>query len=335
MKLHKNYAARVARKASTEPSAKELEAINAYTIAPLEAGDVYVMRAYLAHNAIDRDGEAFNQELLDDFARTLPGKGLFIRHPGGFDGDSGPGVGRWFAAKVVQMNQLEAKQLLGVPDLTWPPGVDNGQAFVLEAAAYIPVAEKNAGLLADLRAGIASDVSIGFSASSRREITDGQGHPVAVELLGPGEALEGSLVWLGAQPGAATHKAAGAALTGDAAAAEIARLKAANADLERRLAVAYKMYHRQTMQVLESGGEPAPAIEVDLGDAGANMAAFGDPRGKLATEAREAKAGGEDNVYLWLAEQERKRQRATQPAPAEGKDLASPFDNPLVLGAPD
>ena len=199
-------------KAAGEPSGDQLARINRYALAELSTEQVYVRTAYLAHNGIDRDREAFDSALLADFARTLPGKGLFVRHPGGWDGDSGPGVGRWFEAQVVRMSLDEARAALRQPGLRFPPGVE--EAELLEASFYVPRTGKNADLIADVDAGVAADVSIGFSAS-RRSVIEQDGAEIGWTIHGPGEALEGSLVWLGAQPGARVAKAAGGRNEGD------------------------------------------------------------------------------------------------------------------------
>lgn len=193
-------------KSAGSPSTEQLAAINTLALATLAAADVYVRTAYLAHNAIDRDGEVFDDAVLDDFARTLPGKGLFVRHPGGWDGDSGPGIGRWFAARVVSLPMDEARAALREPGLKFPASAQ--MAKLLEASFFIPRSAKNADMLVDLDAGVAGDVSIGFRAADRAGVQDASGNIVAQRILGPGEAMEGSLVWLGAQPGARVTKAA-------------------------------------------------------------------------------------------------------------------------------
>lgn len=193
-----------AKAANGKPSSEQLAAINVYALDELTADQVYVRTAYLAHNGIDRDNEVFDGALLRDFARSLPGKGLFVRHPGGWDGDSGPGVGRWFEARVVQMSMDEARTALGEPNLQWPDGTE--QAELLEAGYYLPRSDKNTDLIVDVNAGVASYVSIGFQSSQRTDIMDANGNVIARRLHAPGEALEGSLVWLGAQPGARTVK---------------------------------------------------------------------------------------------------------------------------------
>lgn len=194
-------------KSAGDPSAEQLAAIREYTLADLPAEKLYVRTFVVAHNAIDRDRECFDEGLLGDFARTLPGKGLFVRHPSGWDGDSGPGKGRWFAAKLERMPIEEARTLLRAPDLQWPPGVQT--AVLLQADAYLIRTASNADMLEEIDGGVVGDVSVGFNAKDRERITDGEGRELnAYRLLGPGEALEASLVWLGAQPGARAIKGA-------------------------------------------------------------------------------------------------------------------------------
>lgn len=193
------------RKAA-QPNDAQLAAINGYAVEAQTADSVYVRTAWAGHNAIDRDGEVIDDALLMDIARTLPGKGLFVRHPSGWDGDSGPGVGRIFESRVVEMTLDEARTALREPTLQWPPGVET--ARLLETSFYIPRTDKHAGLIGDMDAGVAGDVSLGFRPGDRADIADGAGNRIARRLLGPGEGYELSLVWLGAQPGARVHKAA-------------------------------------------------------------------------------------------------------------------------------
>lgn len=193
-------------KSTGNPSSEELATINTFALRQLSASEVYARSMVLAHNAIDRDGDVFDSALLDDFAKTLPGKGLFVKHPMGWDGDSGPGVGLFYRAKVTMMSQDAARTLMKQPDLRWPTPDEN--AFLLEADFFIMKTEHNNELISKIDGGIAAYVSVGFNAQQRTDVTDGNGNVIARRLLAPGEALEGSLVWLGAQPGARIHKSA-------------------------------------------------------------------------------------------------------------------------------
>ena len=191
------------------PTPVQMAGINQYTLKELHPEDVYVRSVYLAHNAIDRDQEVFDDALLDDFARTLPGKGFFVKHPMGWDGESGPGEGLWFEAKVLSMPIEDARALLG-EDIVFPPGTT--EAKLLEASRYMLRLDydiANRKLIDKMDAGIAGHHSIGFGAKGRTPIVDEFGNTVAQRLMGPGEAREASVVWLGAQPGARAFKDAG------------------------------------------------------------------------------------------------------------------------------
>lgn len=192
-------------KSAGVPSDAQLSLIRRYTLAEIAVEDLYVRTFAIAHNAVDRDSEVIDDALLADFARTLPGKGLFVRHPLGFDGDSGPGEGRWFDARVERMTLDAARELLREPTLTLPPG--RTDVTLLYGDAYIARTDDNAALLKKIDAGVAGDVSIGFNFRDTERVLDDEGRELNIyRYLGPGEALEASLVWLGAQPGARAVK---------------------------------------------------------------------------------------------------------------------------------
>ncbi len=162
-------------------------------IAPEE---VLVVNALLAHTRKDRSHEKFTKAYLDRFAETLPGKGLLIGH----NYEHSP-VGRWIDAEVRAA----------------------GNDHELHAKFYVKSTSDMAG---DIRLGIAKDVSIGFIPDQRLcdlcgkdyesgySSREGCQHQAGTEYDGKlceltyggdtrkVEALEGSLVWLGCQPGA-------------------------------------------------------------------------------------------------------------------------------------
>ena len=208
MSLQKNFNLRVKAHGDGSPSDDQLALINGFALKELSADDVYVRTYYAGHNGIDRDREVFDDALLSDFASTLVGKGLFVRHPGGWDGDSGPGEGKIFSAAVIDVSIDEARTMLREPNLKFPPGTE--RAKILEVSAYILRLdnEESKTLIAKIDGGVAGFVSLGFSASRREPIEDGTGSFIAQRLMSPGEGYELSLVWLGAQPGARAAKAA-------------------------------------------------------------------------------------------------------------------------------
>lgn len=185
----------------------QLAKINSYAVVPLKKEDVHYVQLLMAHNGIDRDQERFSEDMLADFARTLPGKGFFVEgHPGGWRGQGGPGEGLHFDCRVVQMTPEEfmakTNEAIKLPD-----GVT--MCHCLMSDAYILALESNADTRKKMNAGIIRFSSIGFKAPFY-SITDDNGNHIYGEYRPKGEALEGSLVWLGAQPGAGVMKSAGA-----------------------------------------------------------------------------------------------------------------------------
>jgi hypothetical protein len=299
--LHKSLTLCI--KAAGDPTADQLAAIRPYMLADLPPEQLYVRTFALAHNAIDRDDEAFDDSLLADFARTLPGKGLFIKHPSGWDGDSGPGEGRFFHAELQTMSHAEARTLLRQPDLTWPPGVTT--ATILMASAYMVRTEGNKDLLLKADAGIVSDVSIGFTAKRGDYFRDEAGREMqARRLTSPGEALEGSLVWLGAQPGARAIK--GASRTEETDMPTQQELDAANTratDFENKFKAA-EPSHSVIVKAREALGDNAHLIEKpgELADAVKAGQAFRDSLiDTIVKGEREAGLCGDDEESVAAA----------------------------------
>jgi hypothetical protein len=196
----------LACKAAGAPDADTLAKIRPFTLRDFGADELYVRTFVIAHNAIDRDDEAFDEPFLDVLARTLPGKGAFERHPMSYDGDTGLPEGLWFEAYTQRMAQADARTLLRTPDLQFPP--DRTDAVLLFAGMYMPVTDDNKSIRSKIDAGLGF-VSVGFLAESRTPIKDSAGREMQARRIGGnGEALEASLVWLGAQPGARAVKSA-------------------------------------------------------------------------------------------------------------------------------
>jgi hypothetical protein len=119
----------------------QLARINAYAIVPLKKEEVHYVQLLMAHNGIDRDVERFSEELLADFARTLPGKGFFVEgHPGGWSGHGGPGEGLHFDTRVVPMTPEEFKAKTG-ETIKLPEGVSMVSALMSDA--YILALDSN------------------------------------------------------------------------------------------------------------------------------------------------------------------------------------------------
>ena len=177
-----------------------LVAINSFALIKLTEDDVYVRKFLLAHNAIDRDRERFSEDILEDFAATLPGKSLLMGHK-----RPDPGKGLFFAAHTEEMTPEQFKALTG-DEAKLPEGVT--KVKVLIALAYMVKAGFNDELMQNIDAGIFRHVSIHFAASDLVAIQkEVEGPVLFYEFKAPGEAREGSFVWLGAQPGATAQKA--------------------------------------------------------------------------------------------------------------------------------
>ncbi len=181
----------------------QLARINSYAPKALKAEEVYYRSVLLCHNGIDRDNERFSDELLDAFAATAPGKGFFTEgHPGWRD--QSPGKGRIFDAHTESIAPEKFLTLTG-EKLVLPDGVTMGKVLIIDF--YMLKLASNADTQANIDGGIYCFASIGFSAPLYG-ITDERGNEIYGEYRPKGEALEGSLVWLGAQPGAGAIKSA-------------------------------------------------------------------------------------------------------------------------------
>lgn len=198
------------------PTATDLEMINELALEPLTADGVYVRRMALANDQIDRDFERFSRGVLKQFSDTLPGKSVLIGH----DHSSAP-IGRFYKAEALRAVD----------------GVVN-----LVGSWYAPVTDENAHDRASIDSGVWSNVSIGFRWDTLvcdlcgTDYRDpacphilGQQYPVdgvvgqdlatlvmtedgnsvtaTATYRGKAEALEGSVVYLGAQFGAEMVKA--------------------------------------------------------------------------------------------------------------------------------
>lgn len=167
--------------------------INAMAPEPVPPEQVYFAWAHLANDQYDRSFERFPVDYLQRFAETIVGKSLLPGH----DRGAVP-LGRWVAAEVVKG--------------------DDG-ATHLKAGFYVPA---RSDIAARVRMGVARDVSISYKGAQRNcdlcgspydgpkgcEHEKGRDYDGRICTLTYGgdtsrvEAIEGSLVWLGCQPGA-------------------------------------------------------------------------------------------------------------------------------------
>lgn len=183
-------------------TAEQLAKINRYALTPLKADDVYARKYLIAHNMVDRDRERFSEAILDDFVATLPGKSFLFGHD---RGQFFP-LGLLFDAAAEEMSAKQFTDLTGEP-ARLPPGKESVK--VVWAWFYIPRTETAADMIKNIEAGVYRHGSIGFGAADLEHVKGEYGETLFWEYKAPGEAREASLVWLGAQQGATTQKAAG------------------------------------------------------------------------------------------------------------------------------
>lgn len=197
---HKSFVAGIkGTVAGVEATADVLAKINHYALSPLAAEEIFVRRKILAHNGVDRDRERFSESLLDDFAATLPGKSTLYAH----DRGKFLPLGLYFDAKTEEIAPEKFKELTG-EDPRLPDGV--AKVKVLWAWYYVIKTPDVDSVLKNIEGGTYRHWSIGFAARDLVAVKGAFEQTLFWEYQGPGEATEGSLVWLGAQQGATSQK---------------------------------------------------------------------------------------------------------------------------------
>lgn len=196
--FQKQFGCKASAVAGAEVTPEILVKINKFAIKELTAEEVYVRKFLFCHSAIDRDVERFPAPLLQQFADTFPGKSFIAVH----DRKSLP-LGLFFDSTTEEMSAVRFKELTG-EDPNLPEGETN--VTVVWAWAYM-LRKHREEIIDNLEAGVYRHVSIGFSAADLRPVKKEINGPTLYwEYVAPGETREGSLVYLGAQPGATTQK---------------------------------------------------------------------------------------------------------------------------------
>ena len=186
-------AATVVKQAAGEA---ELALINAQTLRPLEAEEVYTFRLAACDDQVDRDFERFTGETLEGLATLFVGKSVLMDHT-------------WRAE-----SQTARVYAAGVED--------SGGVKRLILRCYMPRTEQTAGTITAIDAGILRECSVGCAV--RRAICsvcgadqtktccphipgrEYDGQLCVMELDGARDAYEVSLVAVPAQPGAGVIK---------------------------------------------------------------------------------------------------------------------------------
>lgn len=226
------------------PSADDLRLLAGedYAGRTLSAEQVVVRNMLLCHDQYDRTYERFPKSYLERFTETLPGKSVLSGHDsGGYSGAGALPLARFFRAetetrneeipvpvrgrRVMRMGNYAASKSAEVVPNFEPRQMD---VTFLRAGFYFPNDDAAKGLLNRIDLGVYRSVSIGFryddlncdlcNASYLRsdcphilgwELVDGP--VVTCTYSGDAqraEALEGSIVYLGAQPQARLLKQA-------------------------------------------------------------------------------------------------------------------------------
>jgi len=192
----KSFSLKAAQGAEVTPEL--LTKVNKFALRELTAEEIFVRKYLMAHNAVDRDNERFSEPLLDDFAKTFPGKSLLNGHD-----RYALAIGLFFDAVTEEITPQQFTAFTG-EEARLPENIS--MVKVLWGWIYMLKAQFNEQMMANIDAGIYRHASIGFTANDIAPVKGQFDQILYWEYSPPGEALEGSIVWLGAQQGATSQK---------------------------------------------------------------------------------------------------------------------------------
>jgi len=181
---------------------EELEQINRLARRELTAEEVYAFSVRLCDNEVDRDGERFEPETLEELA------GLFVGKCGIFDH-------QWSAKG--QAARIYRTELVREPEKLTKAG--DGYCW-LKGYAYMMRTESNRDLIAEIEGGIKKEVSVGcaversvcsicgeeFHTCPHEKGAEYGGRRCWAELVGASDAYEWSFVAVPAQRNAGVMK---------------------------------------------------------------------------------------------------------------------------------
>jgi len=126
------------------PTEEDLAQINRFARRTLTAEEVYTFAVKLCDNEVDRDGERFSNESLEQLAALFVGKSGIFDHEWSADGQTA----RIYRAEVVEEDA--------------PTAAGDRYRYV-KGCAYMLRSGKNADLIAEIEGGIKKEVSVGCS----------------------------------------------------------------------------------------------------------------------------------------------------------------------------
>ena len=129
-------------------SDEELEKINLFSLVPLKADEIFPFKIAVCSNAqdTDRDNEPFLLQAVKDLAKHIEGKTMILDH----NPSAKNQIARIYDTELITSDE---KTEIGEPLTT------------LEVRCYMVRTEKNSDLIAEIKAGIKKEVSVGFSTS--------------------------------------------------------------------------------------------------------------------------------------------------------------------------
>lgn len=129
-----------------EVTEAELKAINKHTLEPLKAEDVFTFKAVLCDNELDRTHERFSLKALQDLQKLFIGKTVIKDHMRSADNQ----VARIYATELAQEGKT----------------AKSGELYTqLVAHCYMVKTDSNADLIAEIKAGIKKEGSVGCAVS--------------------------------------------------------------------------------------------------------------------------------------------------------------------------
>ena len=122
---------------------RDLALINRWSRKALTAEEVYAFAVRLCDNEIDRDGERFTEETLEELAKLFEGKSGIFDHQWSAKGQ---------AARIYRTEVIREEHIL----------TRAGDRYCyLKGYAYMVRTEENKGLIAEIEGGIKKEVSVG------------------------------------------------------------------------------------------------------------------------------------------------------------------------------